>query len=85
MPHEWSQSDSRSLAEVKRDVHHMQNNMKQMSVNMSEMSRELNARMDKLVTYVEFNPIKLVVYGLVAIMLTAVISALVATVTVTAP
>jgi hypothetical protein len=57
------------LARIERDVHHMSKDVGEMKESMRE-----------LVTRVEFTPIKLTVYGLVGIILAAVIGALVATV-----
>ena len=57
------------LSRIESDVHHQ-----------SEDLGEIKEAMKELITRVEFNPIKLTVYGLVGIILAAVIGALVATV-----
>jgi hypothetical protein len=66
---DWQKSDSMKLALVQNDVNYIKQDMDEIKETIKE-----------LVTKVEFNPIKMTVYGLVGLIMAGVIGALIATV-----
>jgi hypothetical protein len=71
-------NEQTSIAVIQRDIKYILERIDGMDKNVSEGFAEINTKVDdKYVTKIEFEPIKKIVYGLVGIILTSVLLAVV--------
>lgn len=72
--------DDRASSALERDVRDLVVSNTRIDERTRAMAEELKGLKEIVITRAEFAPVRLVVYGLVAVLMTAVITAMVATV-----